>query len=117
MPSCSGRTVQALAGITSHLASLSGMALLRASTGGCAMNCSMKTLLGSPPHVRAVLATRREDYNTQRPHSQLGWTMPSAFASAFTPRHELALRDAKGSSPGPAVHTTNHDAMHEFATG
>ena len=79
-----------------------------------------ETFFGLLSHARAVLETWRADYNTQRPHSQLGWATPSAFASTFTPRRDLALRYAKGSAPdpaAPAAHRTNHDAMNELTTG
>ena len=79
-----------------------------------------ETLFGSLSQARAVLETWRAVYNTQRPHSQRGWAKPSAFASIFTPRRDLALRYAKGSAPdpaAPAAHRTNHDAMNELTTG
>ena len=62
-----------------------------------------ETLFGSLAHARAALETWRRDYNTERPHSKLGWQKPTAYASAFRPLRDLALRDAKGSAP-------DHDA-------
>jgi hypothetical protein len=41
----------------------------------------------------------RSDYNGSRPHSQIGRTTSSEFASIFHPRRDLALRYADG-SPG-----------------
>jgi putative transposase len=35
-------------------------------------------------HARAELAAWRADYNTQRPHSQLGWLTPEEFAVTST---------------------------------
>jgi putative transposase len=31
-------------------------------------------------HARALLETWRIDYNTNRPHSRLGWMSPTAYA-------------------------------------
>ena len=36
-------------------------------------------------------ANGRSDYNGSRPHSGLSWQTPSAFASTFNPRRDLAL--------------------------
>ena len=52
-------------------------------------------LFSSLSHARAVLAIWRADYNGTRPHSQLGWQTPAAFASTFNPRRALALRNVK----------------------
>lgn len=35
------------------------------------------------------------DYNGTRPHSKLNWQTPSAFASTFHERRDLAPRSAK----------------------
>jgi putative transposase len=42
-----------------------------------------------------ALANGRTDFNTARPHSQLVWQTPKAFASTFTPRRALAPRSCK----------------------
>jgi putative transposase len=39
-----------------------------------------ETLFRSLPHARALLETWRIDYNTNRPHSRLGWMSPTAYA-------------------------------------
>ena len=39
-----------------------------------------ETMFRSPAHARAVLADWVEDYNTQRPHSALGYQTPADFA-------------------------------------
>jgi len=44
-----------------------------------------ETLFTSLAHARAVLAAWRDDYNTQRPHSGLGWLTPSEFADRSRP--------------------------------
>jgi putative transposase len=44
-----------------------------------------------------------ELYNTARPHSQIAWQTPDEFASTFTPRRSLALRNANGSAQAPAA--------------
>jgi putative transposase len=51
--------------------------------------------------TRAALAAWRVDYNTARPHSQLGWQTPTAFASTFTPRRALAPRNVKSTAAEP----------------
>jgi putative transposase len=62
-----------------------------------------ETLFGSLAHARAALETWRRDYNTERPHSKLGWQTPTGYASTFRPRRDLALRYAKGSAPDHAA--------------
>jgi putative transposase len=58
-----------------------------------------ETLFSSLSQARAALANRRIDYNSARPHSQLGWHTPTAFASAFTSRRTLAPRYATSAAP------------------
>ncbi|MBB5741502.1 putative transposase, partial [Brevundimonas aurantiaca] len=43
-----------------------------------------ETLFRSLSHARAVLEAWRRDYNETRPHSQLGWLTPQAYAEALT---------------------------------
>jgi putative transposase len=60
------------------------------------------------------------DYNDARPHSQLGWKMPSEFAFTCHPRRDLALRYAKSSAPAPVAPTAqpgNQNPRSEFRTG
>jgi putative transposase len=40
-----------------------------------------ETLFRSLPHTRAVLEAWRADYNTNRPHSRLGWMSPAIYAA------------------------------------
>ena len=43
-----------------------------------------ETLFRSLPHARLVLEAWRRDYNTDRPHSGLGWLTPATYAATFT---------------------------------
>jgi putative transposase len=61
-----------------------------------------ETLFRSLPHVRAVLEAWRRDYNTERPHSRLGWMSPATYAAA---RRSAALRSTDGSAPRTAATT------------
>ncbi|RXT21855.1 hypothetical protein B5U98_15475 [Bosea sp. Tri-39] len=45
-----------------------------------------ETLFSSLSQARAALANWRTDYNTDRPHPQLGWQTPAGFASTLTLR-------------------------------
>ncbi len=58
-----------------------------------------ETLFPSLNHVRVTLAAWRKDYNTERPHSRLGWQTPAEFAQTFTPQRGLALRNPQSSAP------------------
>jgi putative transposase len=62
-----------------------------------------ETLFSSLPQARTALAIRRTDYDTARPHSQLGWQTPTAFASTFTPRRALAPCYATSAAPEPVA--------------
>jgi putative transposase len=64
-----------------------------------------ETLFSTLAQARIALAMWRTDYNGSRPHSKIGWQTPSAFASTFHPRRDLALRSADGSAPAPAAET------------
>lgn len=61
-----------------------------------------ETLFRSLPHTRAVLDTWRADYNTNRPHSRLGWMSPAIYAAD---RRSAALRYTDGSAPRTAAVT------------
>jgi putative transposase len=81
-----------------------------------------ETLFSSLSHARAMLTIWRADYNSSRPHSQLGWQTPAEFALSFTPpqRRALALRYAKSSAPAPVTSTIQQDiqnARNELTTG
>jgi putative transposase len=79
-----------------------------------------ETLFSSLAQARTVLSLWRTDYNGSRPHSQLGWQTPLEFASTFTQRRALALRQPKGFAPMPAALTApqgNPTAGNELKTG
>ena len=49
-----------------------------------------ETLFRSPTHARMALEGWRRDYNTDRPHTRLGWLTPTAHAATFTIAAEAA---------------------------
>ena len=61
-----------------------------------------ETLFRSLPHARALLETWGIDYNTNRPHSGLGWMSPTTYA---VQRRSAALRSTDGSAPRTAAIT------------
>ena len=61
-----------------------------------------ETLFRSLPHTRLVLEAWRADYNTNRPHSRLGWMSPAFYAAD---RRSAALRYTDGSAPRTAAIT------------
>jgi putative transposase len=62
-----------------------------------------ETLFPSLHHARATLAAWRTDYNTERPHSRLGWQTPAEFARTFAPQRGLTLRNPQSSAPAPVA--------------
>lgn len=78
-----------------------------------------ETLFSSLAQAKAALASWRADYNTARPHSQIGWRTPAEFAATFPPRRALALRQTKGpaSTPDTTVHQDKANAGNELRTG
>ena len=62
-----------------------------------------ETLFPSLHHARVTLAAWRKDYNTERPHSRLGWQTPTEFAQTFTPQRGLTLRNPQSSAPAPVA--------------
>jgi putative transposase len=61
-----------------------------------------ETLFRSLAHARFLLEVWRADFNTSRPHSQLGWMTPNAYAEI---RRSAALRSTDGSAPRIAAIT------------
>ena len=61
-----------------------------------------ETLFRSLSHTRVVLEAWRADYNTNRPHSRLGWMSPAFYAAD---RRSAALRYIDGSAPRTAAIT------------
>ena len=49
-----------------------------------------ETLFRSLPDARLALEAWRRDYNTDRPHSRLGWQTPAGYAATFTPAAQAA---------------------------
>ena len=78
-----------------------------------------ETLFSSLVQAKAALANWRTDYNTSRPHSQIGWRTPAEFAATFPPRRALALRQMSGSAPTPdiTVRKDKTNAGNELRTG
>jgi putative transposase len=68
-----------------------------------------ETLFRSLPHVRAALEAWRVDYNTERPHSRLGWMTPETYAAA---RRPAALRSPDGFAPRTASTTAQQGITH-----
>jgi putative transposase len=52
--------------------------------------------------LKPSLEAWRTDYNTERPHSRLGWMTPATYAAA---RRSAALRSTDGSAPRTAATT------------
>jgi putative transposase len=65
-----------------------------------------ETLFPSLHHARVMLAVWRTDYNTERPHSRLGWQTPAEFAQTFNPQRGLTLRNPQSSARGPVAEPT-----------
>ena len=59
-------------------------------------------LFRSLPHTRALLEAWRTDYNTNRPHSRLGWLSPAIYAAD---QRSAALRSLDGSATRTAATT------------
>ena len=78
-----------------------------------------ETLFSSLAQAKAALAIWKADYNTSRPHSQIGWRTPAEFAATFPPRRALALHQMKGSAPTPdaVVRQDKTNAGNELRTG
>lgn len=62
-----------------------------------------ETLFSSLVQAKAALAHWSSDYNTSRPHPQIGWRTPAEFAATFPPRRALALRQVSASALTPDV--------------
>lgn len=63
-----------------------------------------ETLFTSLPQTRASLALWRANYNSARPHSQIGWQTPNEFTSLHRPsirdgRSRCAMRKAPRQRP------------------
>ena len=78
-----------------------------------------ETLFSSLVQAKAALASWRGDYNTARPHSQIGWRTPAEFAATFPHRRALPLRQLSGSTPTPdtTVRKDKSNTGNELRTG
>ena len=60
-----------------------------------------ETLFTSLAHAREKIAAWTHDYNTERPHSSLGYTTPAAFAADLKKQRAASLRIAGGYATQP----------------
>ena len=63
-----------------------------------------ETLFTSLAHARATVASWIHDYNTERPHSPLGYATPAAFAAENEKRRPGLARDV-------ALHQNNRRSL------
>ena len=75
-----------------------------------------ETLFSSLAEARTMLADWRLDYNTQRPHSRLGWLTPSEFANRNVQDKQRLLGAASQGSAPIAVASTAQTGNHEAET-
>ena len=61
-------------------------------------------------HAREVIAAWRIHYNTQRPHSALGYQTPTAFVAGTAP----ALERLGGSTPALSTSSILEDSSHAW---
>lgn len=73
-----------------------------------------EVLFTSLPHARAELAAWQTDYNTQRPHSQLGWLTPAEFAvnSTRSMQQPSGAALVEGSAPMAVAPTAQMGSTH-----
>jgi len=65
-----------------------------------------ETLFRSLAHARVELESWRRDYNTERPHSSLGWQTPLAFAARWqspSAQRASARSQSEGFAPWPVA--------------
>ena len=76
-------------------------AFIESFNGRLRDECLNETLFTSLTHARIVLAAWQRDYNTQRPHSRLGWLTPAEFAvrNARSKQRPSGAALPKGSAP------------------
>lgn len=73
-----------------------------------------ETLFRSLAHARAIIAAWVDDYNTERPHSSLGYTTPAAFAAKLEPQGTASLRAAEGYASQPLAPPAPMRINHEW---
>jgi putative transposase len=79
-----------------------------------------ETLFTSLAHAREEIAAWTHDYNTERPHSSLGYATPAAFAADLKKQGAALLRIARGYATQPLASPArmgNNDAEALIATG
>ena len=79
-----------------------------------------ETLFASLAHAREKIAAWTHDYNTERPHSSLGYTTSSPFAAELKKQEAASLRIAGGYATQPLAspaHVGNNDAEALIGTG
>ena len=79
-----------------------------------------ETLFTSLDHAREKIAAWAWDYNTQRPHSSLGYATPAAFAAELKKQGAASLRIAGGYATQPLAspaHMGNNNAEALIKTG
>ena len=78
-------------------------AFIESFNGRLRDECLNETLFTSMAHARAELADWKEDYNTIRPHSAIGYLTPTIYAklSVHVMQRDGALELFGGSSPRP----------------
>ena len=62
-----------------------------------------ETLFRSLAQAREIIAAWTLDYNTERPHSSLGYATPAAFAAGLNQQRAAPLRAADGYAPQPVA--------------
>jgi putative transposase len=72
-----------------------------------------ETLFRSLPHARIVLEAWRRDYNETRPHSQLGWLTPKAYAQALTGQIGRPAALVDGCAGRPLANPANPSSDHQ----
>jgi len=79
-----------------------------------------ETLFMSLGHAREKIAAWIDDYNTERPHSSLGYATPAAFAAELEKQWAASLRIAEGyatQSIASPAHARNNERPTLIATG
>jgi len=92
-------------------------AFIESFNGRLRDECLNETLFTSMAHARAELADWKEDYNTIRPHSAIGYLTPTIYAKLSVPvmQRDGALELFGGSAPRP-VASPSHTGLNQQRT-
>lgn len=92
-------------------------AFIESFNGRLRDECLNETLFTSLAHARAELANWKEDYNTIRPHSAIGYLTPTIYAKLSVPvmQRDGALELFGGSAPRP-VASPSHTGLNQQRT-